>query len=175
MRSDLGRLVRFIEQRNVEPSEVAAYVERLRRAADDDGALVIENPRFEEERIPLAIAERTGALLIEPAGGARLQIQLSGELDLGRTTRACREATDRSWRAYRAVDAFSFSATCRRRQLLDHFGDDAEGRAEGRCCDVCDPEAWLPDPESIDDPAKAEPAQERLHRRPRARALGRRR
>ena len=29
-RSDLGRLVRFIQQRSVEPEAVAAYVERLR-------------------------------------------------------------------------------------------------------------------------------------------------
>ncbi len=149
MRSDLGRLVRFIKQRSVEPAEVAAYVDRLRRTADDDGALTIENPRFEEERIPLAIAERTGALVIEPAGGGRLRVQLSGELDLGRSAAACREAQDRSWRAYRAVDAFSFSDTCRRRQLLDHFGDDAAASVEGRCCDVCDPESWLPDPETI--------------------------
>ncbi len=149
MRSDLGRLVRFIKQRSVEPAEVAAYVDRLRRTADEDGALTTENPRSEEERIPLAVAERTGALAIEPAGGGRLRIQLGGELDLGRTAAACREAQDRSWRAYRAVDAFSFSDTCRRRQLLDHFGDDAAGRAEGRCCDVCDPQSWLPDPETI--------------------------
>ena len=32
-------------------------------------------------------------------------------------------AKDRGWRAYRAVEAFSFSTTCRRRSLLDHFGD----------------------------------------------------
>ncbi len=149
MRSDLGRLVRFIEQRSVEPSEVGAYVERLRRAAGDGGALRIENPRLEEERIPLAIAERTGALRIEPAGGGRLMVELESPLDLGRAAAACREARDRSWRAYRAVDAFSFSGSCRRRALLDHFGDGAAGRPAGRCCDVCDPIDWLPDPEEI--------------------------
>ncbi len=149
MRSDLGRLVRFIEQRSVEPAEVTAYFERLRRAADSDGALRIENPRFEEERIPLAIAERTGALRIEPAGGGRLLVEIDGPLDLGRATAACREARDRSWRGYRAVDAFSFSESCRRRALLDHFGDGAAGRPEGRCCDFCDPAEWLPDPAQI--------------------------
>jgi superfamily II DNA helicase RecQ len=33
--------------------------------------------------------------------------------------------------------------TCRRRQILDHFGDDEPGGPTGRCCDVCDPDAAL--------------------------------
>jgi ATP-dependent DNA helicase RecQ len=32
---------------------------------------------------------------------------------------------------------------CRRRQILDHFGDEEEGRPSGRCCDVCDPDEEL--------------------------------
>ena len=32
---------------------------------------------------------------------------------------------------------------CRRRQILDHFGDAEPGRPTGRCCDVCDPDAAL--------------------------------
>src|SRR4051794_31695446 len=63
---------------------------------------------------------------------------------------ACKAATDRSWRAYRAVESFSFGETCRRRRLLDHFGDSTPGTPEGRCCDVCDPESWLPSPEELE-------------------------
>src|SRR5664280_1131894 len=33
--------------------------------------------------------------------------------------------------------------TCRRRQILDHFGDDEPGRPTGRCCDVCEADAAL--------------------------------
>ena len=33
---------------------------------------------------------------------------------------------------------------CRRRQLLDHFGDPTPGAPLGRCCDVHDPPDWLP-------------------------------
>ena len=52
----------------------------------------------------------------------------------------CKVARDRGWRAYRAVEAFvSASGACRRRALLDHFGDARPGAPEGRCCDVCDP------------------------------------
>ena len=32
---------------------------------------------------------------------------------------------------------------CRRRQILDHFGDEEECRPTGRCCDVCDPDVAL--------------------------------
>src|SRR3954469_5394234 len=155
-RSDLGRLVRFNQQRSVDPEAVAAYVEQLERAADSDRALVIENPRQDEERIRLAIAERAGACTVEPAPGARLRVRLSGALDRERAAAACRVARDRGWRAYRAVEAFSFSTTCRRRSLLDHFGDRQRGRPEGRCCDVCDPDGWLPSPETIEiQPARA--------------------
>ena len=155
-RSDLGRLVSFNQRRSVDPEAVSAYVEQLERAADSDGALVIENPRQDEERIRLAIAERAGACTVEPAPGARLRVRLSGALDRGRAVAACRVAKDRGWRAYRAVEAFSFSTTCRRRSLLDHFGDRQRGRPEGRCCDVCDPDGWLPSPETIQiRPARA--------------------
>jgi ATP-dependent DNA helicase RecQ len=155
-RSDLGRLVRFNQRRSVDPEAVATYVEQLQRLADSDGALVIDNPRQDEERIRLAIAERAGACTVEPAPGGRLSICLKGALDRGRAAAACRVARDRGWRAYRAVEAFSFSTTCRRRSLLDHFGDRRAGRPEGRCCDVCDPEGWLPSAETIEiRPARA--------------------
>jgi ATP-dependent DNA helicase RecQ len=32
---------------------------------------------------------------------------------------------------------------CRRRQILDHFGDAEECGASGRCCDVCNPDSAL--------------------------------
>jgi ATP-dependent DNA helicase RecQ len=149
-RSDLGRLVRFIQQRNVDEQTVATYVESLRRAADSGGSLLIENPRQDEERIRLAIAERAGACTIDPAPGGRLSISLQGELDAGQARAACRVAQDRGWRAYRAVESFSFSASCRRRSLLDHFGDRRVADPEGRCCDVCNPLEWLPSPEMIE-------------------------
>src|SRR6476469_9084784 len=32
---------------------------------------------------------------------------------------------------------------CRRRAILEHFGDSAPGAPTGRCCDVCDPDQAL--------------------------------
>jgi ATP-dependent DNA helicase RecQ len=150
MRSDLGRLVRFNQRRNVEPEGVAAYLRRLRADADADGAVAIDNPRDDSERVLLAIAERAGACTIEPASGGRLAVELANGLSRSRAQVECRIARDRGWRAYRAVEAFSFSDACRRRMLLDHFGDGTPGAATGRCCDVCDPDGWLAAPETIE-------------------------
>jgi len=148
-RSDLGRLVRFNQQRSVEPQTILAYLQELRGLADADGSLVIDSPRNDTDRVRLAIAERAGACAVEPAPGGRLHLRLATSLDLRRAAAACRVAKDRGWRAYRAVEAFSFSDSCRRRSLLDHFGDGRPGQPLGRCCDVCDPETGLPAPETL--------------------------
>jgi superfamily II DNA helicase RecQ len=58
-------------------------------------------------------------------------------------------AHERGWRAYRAIKSFIYSDRCRRRALLDHFGDREAGRPLDRCCDLCDPRSGLPDPETI--------------------------
>lgn len=149
MRSDLGRLVRFNERRKVDPNDVTDYIESIRHMADADGNVVMDAPRNDEQRIRLAVAERAGALAVDPATGGRLLVHLVESFDPTRIPAACRVAQDRGWKAYRAVEAFSFSDHCRRRQLLDHFGDDSPTGPTGRCCDVCDPDGWLPDPESL--------------------------
>ncbi len=86
-RSDLGRLVRFIKQREVEPDAVASYAQRLKALSDSDGTLVIDNPRMDEERVKLAIAERAGAFRVEPAPGGRLQLTMTGGLDRAKARR----------------------------------------------------------------------------------------
>ncbi|MET0557312.1 MAG: ATP-dependent DNA helicase RecQ [Solirubrobacterales bacterium] len=58
-------------------------------------------------------------------------------------------AYERGWRDYKAIKSFIYSERCRRRSLLDHFGDSEAGAPLARCCDVCDARDWLPDPETI--------------------------
>jgi RecQ family ATP-dependent DNA helicase len=58
-------------------------------------------------------------------------------------------AYERGWRDYKTIKAFIYGERCRRRALLDHFGDRLAGAPLGRCCDVCDPDSGLPDPETI--------------------------
>ncbi len=85
-------------------------------------------------------------------------VLLAMKADLGRLVRFNEQragdpelaiAHERGWRAYHAIKDFIYSERCRRRSLLDHFGDRAAGAPLERCCDVCDPQSWLPDPETI--------------------------
>jgi RecQ family ATP-dependent DNA helicase len=83
-------------------------------------------------------------------------VMLAMKADLGRLVRFIEQrdpelviARERGWRDYRTVKSFIYGDRCRRRSILDHFGDHEAGRPLGRCCDVCDAQAWLPDPETI--------------------------
>ena len=102
----------------------------------------------------LAIAVRAGAFEVEPAPGGRLELHFNDRINMAAARAASKAAADRSWRAYRTIESFSFGESCRRRRLLDHFGDSTPAAPEGRCCDVCDPEAWLPSPEELEVKAK---------------------
>jgi ATP-dependent DNA helicase RecQ len=85
---------------------------------------------------------------------------LAARMDLGRLIRfiterersnahagdeaARRTAKDRAWQAYRVIERFAWSdGRCRRRQILEHFGEQSPGAPLGRCCDVCDPDVEL--------------------------------
>ena len=85
-------------------------------------------------------------------------VLLAMKADLGRLVRFNEQragdpelaiAHERGWRAYHAIKDFIYSERCRRRSLLDHFGDRLAGAPLERCCDFCDPQSWLPDPETI--------------------------
>jgi RecQ family ATP-dependent DNA helicase len=85
-------------------------------------------------------------------------VLLAMKADLGRLVRFNEQrrgdpelaiAHERGWRAYHAIKSFIYSERCRRRSLLDHFGDRLAGAPLERCCDVCDTQNWLPDPETI--------------------------
>jgi ATP-dependent DNA helicase RecQ len=155
MRADLGRLINFIKRDGVEPEQVLAYMRRL-WASNSGEPVVIDAPREDRDRVSLGVAERAGICSLQPAPGGRLQVTFADSPDTSMVTAICRVAQDRAWRAYRAVEAFiSSSATCRRRALLDHFGDSRPGTPAGRCCDVCDPDTLgLPDPASLTPPAR---------------------
>ncbi|MEX2447605.1 MAG: RecQ family ATP-dependent DNA helicase [Solirubrobacterales bacterium] len=85
-------------------------------------------------------------------------VLLAMKSDLGRLVRFNQQragdpelaiAHERGWRDYRTIKEFIYSERCRRGSVLAHFGDDSAGRPLQRCCDVCDPQEWLPDPETI--------------------------
>ncbi len=140
-RSDLGRLVRFIQEAEVSVDQVAALVKRLHAQGD-----VELDANEDRDRILLAVAERAGALTLAPGAGGRVHVSLAaGGFDRGRVSQLCRAATDRRWQSYRSIEHYAATGDrCRRRQLLDHFGDPSPGAPLGRCCDVHDPPDWLP-------------------------------
>ena len=85
-------------------------------------------------------------------------VLLAMKADLGRLVRFNQQragdpelaiARERGWRDYRTIKEFIYSDRCRRRSILDHFSDGTAGQPLDRCCDVCDPAGWLPDPETI--------------------------
>ncbi len=144
-RSDLGRLVRFIREAEITVDQVAGLVARLRTRAHGDGAIELE-AGADRDRVALAVAERAGALRLAPGAGGRIRVELTSTgLDRARTAQLCRAATDRRWQSYRSIERYAATHDrCRRRQLLDHFGDPEPGAPLGRCCDVDDPPDWLP-------------------------------
>jgi len=161
-RSDLGRLVRFIREAEVTVEQVGSLVGRLRARAQGDAAIELE-AGDDRDRIALAVAERAGALRLAPGAGGRVRVELAaGELDHGRAAKLCRAATDRRWQSYRSIERYAGGGDrCRRRQLLDHFGDATPGAPEGRCCDVHDPPDWLP-PITVTKKRAVAPADEGL-------------
>jgi RecQ family ATP-dependent DNA helicase len=85
-------------------------------------------------------------------------VLLAMKADLGRLVRFNQQragdpelaiAHERGWRDYQTIKAFIYSDRCRRRSVLAHFGDHEAGSPVYRCCDVCDPQGRLPDPETI--------------------------
>ncbi len=153
-RMDLGRLIRFIKERETTVDDVRRYVAGLRgRAQDGVAAIGHGGPdplgaptgqTGERERVLLSIAERAGAVKLRPGGPAGLLVELTGEGSPRKAYEAIKEARDRGWASYRSIEQFiSSGQICRRRQILDHFGDDEPCAPEVRCCDVCDADAAL--------------------------------
>jgi ATP-dependent DNA helicase RecQ len=143
-RFDLGRLIRFNTERDATVEDVRRFVSHLRRTAQEDVTEIGNGELGERERLLLSIAERAGAAELEPGSAGRLRVRLTGKGSPRAAQEAIRAAKDRGWEAYRAIEAFISNGTvCRRRQILDHFGDDEPCAATVRCCDVCELDASL--------------------------------
>ena len=144
-RYDLGRLIKFNTSRDITVDDVRAYVARLRAASSDRTSVELGYGESDERgRVLLSIAERAGAVVLEPGSGGGLRVTLTGEGSPRAAAQAIKAAKDRGWEAYRAIEAFIASGmSCRRRQILDHFGDHEPCSPHVRCCDVCEPDPDL--------------------------------
>jgi ATP-dependent DNA helicase RecQ len=143
-RMDLGRLIRFINERETSVEDVKRYVAALRGRSEDGRVAIGRGELREHERVLLSIAERAGAVELEPGGGDGLLVTLTGRGSPRAAYEAIRAAKDRGWESYRSIERYiTGKETCRRRQILDHFGDSQPGAPSGRCCDVCDADEAL--------------------------------
>jgi RecQ family ATP-dependent DNA helicase len=143
-RMDLGRLIRFIKEREMSVQDVRRYVASLRAQAQDGVTAIGHGALGERERVLLSVAERAGAVQLQPGGSDGLLVTLTGQGSPRQAQAAIQAARNRGWESYRSIERFSADGQrCRRRQILDHFGDEERGRPTGRCCDVCDPDEAL--------------------------------
>jgi ATP-dependent DNA helicase RecQ len=145
-RMDLGRLIRFNTQRATTVADVRAYVGVLRRRSEaGDGVAVIGHGELgERERMLLSIAERAGAVELSPGGSRGLRARPTGQGNPRLAWKAIKAARDRGWESYRSIERYmSGGSVCRRRQILEHFGDRTPPAPAGRCCDVCHPDSAL--------------------------------
>jgi ATP-dependent DNA helicase RecQ len=143
-RMDLGRLIRFIKERDMTVEDVKRFVASLRDGSGGDTVTIGHGDLGERQRVLLSVAERAGAVQLSPGGHDGLLVLLTGEGSPRLAQLAIQASRNRGWEAYRSIERFSADGqTCRRRQILDHFGDSAQGAPTGRCCDVCDPDGAL--------------------------------
>ncbi|HEX3510425.1 MAG TPA: RecQ family ATP-dependent DNA helicase [Solirubrobacteraceae bacterium] len=144
-RVDLGRLIRFINDRATTVDDVRAFVGRLRRSLPEgeEAATVGHDALGDRDRVLLSIAERAGAVELAPAGREGLLVRATGKGSPRRAQEAIRASQNRAWESYRSIERYMQAETCRRALILEHFGDPAQGAPEGRCCDVCDPDSGL--------------------------------
>ena len=144
---DKGLHVFFIQRAEVDDAALEAVAGTLLRSAVD-GRYDLPvgsagDPEPERVRAIVGHLARAGVLRPAPAPIDRLRGRVLAAFD-GRARATCRssagDAQRARWRQYRAVWAFVEGSECRRAAILRHFGDRAEPRAEGACCDVCAPE-----------------------------------
>jgi ATP-dependent DNA helicase RecQ len=144
---DKGLHVFFIQRAEVDDAALEAVAGTLLRAAVDGrydlpvgGA---GDPEPERVRAIVGHLARAGVVRPAPAPIDRLRGRVLAAFD-GRARATCRssagDAQRARWRQYRSVWAFVEGSECRRAAILRHFGDRAQPRAEGACCDVCAPE-----------------------------------
>jgi ATP-dependent DNA helicase RecQ len=159
--------VHFIKRDEIDADLPGWLADRLTAAADGHGRYALEASelvrglRGDGERLRALLGHLTRAGVIAPAPSApdRVAGRVLGRYDV-RAAALCRASVEEGartrWRQYREIWAYAEEDGCRRRRLLDHFGDRAApGPREGPCCDACDP-GLVPAPPAPDPAAISE-------------------
>jgi ATP-dependent DNA helicase RecQ len=155
---DKGLHVFFIQRASVSAGAFERVSERLRWAGLDGGydvalselaPLVDRRADGDAVRAVLGHLARAGLVAPSPGPPDRACGRVVGEWDravLAACVGSAREAEQARWRQYRAIWAYVERSGCRRRALLEHFGDRSEPAPTVACCDVCDPAVAPPAP-----------------------------
>jgi ATP-dependent DNA helicase RecQ len=169
---DKGLHVFFIQRSRLRPEVFDRVGERLTWAGCDGrydvpvselAGLVGERGPGDEDSVRAVLGHlaRAGVLTPAPAPPDRAVGQITGGWNR-RAAAACvssaREAERVRWNQYRSVWAYVEEGGCRRRGLLEHFGDPAAGAPTPGvpCCDVCEP-SLVPAPQAANAVAGSTP------------------
>jgi ATP-dependent DNA helicase RecQ len=148
---DRGIISRFIREARFGPDEVDRLLRALVRVADPATGTfqtapdtLVDLAGETDLRAWLAAAEAAGALELAPGGGATfsgvLRLRRLGAERRGAIEQRARAVERVRWEQLDAMQRYAESETCRRRALLDYFGDRSPlAERTGRCCDVHDP------------------------------------
>jgi ATP-dependent DNA helicase RecQ len=136
----------FFINRSETTDEVLEQVAGRIMAAGAEGRfdVALQQLDGEPERVRAIVGHLARAGVVQPAPSPmdRIRGRIVGAFDgrargLARTSAA--EGQRARWKQYRAVWAFVEESVCRRRAILQHFGDPSAPAPLGPCCDVCDP------------------------------------
>jgi ATP-dependent DNA helicase RecQ len=158
--------VHFIKRDELAPELPRVLFDRLAAVADGDGRYELDGRELaraagcDGDQVAALIGHLASSGVLEPRPSPRDVVagRIVAPLDV-RADARCRssmgEAARARWRQYREIWAYVEDHSCRRVAILRHFGDRAEPRRLGPCCDVCSPglvpEPPAPAPEAIED------------------------
>jgi ATP-dependent DNA helicase RecQ len=146
---DKGLHVFFIDRAHLSEQAFSGLAERLLWAAlggtydlplGDLGAGM--GARVEDDAVRAALGHlaRAGFIAPLPSPSDRAAGTVIGDWDsrtLALSLGSAREAERTRWAQYRSIWSYVEKRRCRRRALLEHFGDHPRAEPLGGCCDVC--------------------------------------
>jgi len=149
--------VHFIKRDELDDQLPERLADQLFANAESPGLPGLSTPRYDADteqvarrlgldadqlRALVGHLARAGVIQPLPSSPDRLAGRIVGAFD-GRARATIRtsmaDAANARWRQYREIWAWVEREDCRRRGILRHFGDGADPRPSGPCCDVCDP------------------------------------
>jgi ATP-dependent DNA helicase RecQ len=161
---DKGLHVFFIQRSRLAPEAFARVGERLTWAGCDGrydlpvaelAGLVSDRGPGDDDGVRAVLGHMARAGVLTPASGPhdRAVGQITGGWDpraAARCVASSRDGERVRWNQYRSVWGYVEGDGCRRRALLDHFGDGSAGAplAGVPCCDVCEP-SLVPAPRAV--------------------------